>query len=255
MPPTAEQLINPLEKAFDTVRRVIKQIIDKFNAAVDHINDWSFAFGPLMETIKIGMDNIKEGLDKVYKLIEYALRHQAPIISLVYQAFRWIDSVQHPLNGVYSQTNPGSTQAPSYHNEELAKWQGDAKTVYDGKVTEQVNAIDAMGTKADSISKWLMDIAQANVRYMSDLAGIADDFLGKIAEAAIDAATVVGIPFAVGNLSSIIGGLVTNGLNLLVEVANRFMETLSRIRDLNSWMNDKALPASRWPQAVHPAGA
>lgn len=46
-----------------------------------------------------------------------------------------------------------------------------------------------------------------------------------------------------------------DGLNLLAEIANRFMETLGRIRDLNSWMNDKALPASRWPQAVHSAGA
>lgn len=83
----------------------------------------------------------------------------------------------------------------------------------------------------------------------------ADNFLERIAEAAIDAATVVGSPIAVSNLSSTVKGLVTDGLNLLVGIANRFMETLSRIRDLNSWMNDKALPASRWPQAVHSAGA
>lgn len=255
MPVDPDKLIQPLEEAFKTVNTVIKQIIDKFNAAVDHINDWSFLLGPVAEPIRAGMDSIKEGLDKLYKLVEYALRHQTPIISLVYQAFKWTNDIQRPLNGVYAQTSPGSAQAPSYHNEELAKWQGDAKAVYDSKVTEQVNAIDAMGAKADAVSKWLMEIAQANVEYMTKLADLVANFMAAVTSAAIDAASVIGIPFSVSNLASAIGGLVGDGIGMLVEVANRFMATLSRIRDLNSWMNDKALPAAQWPQAVHPAGA
>ncbi|WP_406641530.1 hypothetical protein [Amycolatopsis sp. WGS_07] len=254
MPVNPDELIRPLEEAFTSVSTAIKQIIDKFNAAVDHINDWIFLLGPVADTIKAGMDSIKGDLDKLYRLVEYALRHQMPIVSLVYQAFKWTDGIQRPLNGVYSQNAPGSSQAPSYHNEDLANWQGAAKTVYDSKVAEQVNAINVMGEKADAISKWLMEIAKANVEYMTKLAKLASNFLGAMASAAIDAASVVGIPFSISKLAGAVGGLVTDGIGILVDVANRFMATLSRIRDVNSWMNDKAFPASQWPQAVHSAG-
>lgn len=250
-----EEFTGPLNEAFDKVREIIGQIIDKFNAGVKHINDWSFVLGPLMIPISDGLNKVSEGLSKLYKLIVYALEHQVPIVALVYQSFNWVDGVQRPLNGVYTQQGPAAGQPPAYHNEDLADWQGAAKTVYDSKVSDQRSAISAMETKADNISKWLMGIAQANVDYMLELAKLATGFLGALTTAAIDAASVVDIPFSVDKLSGAIGNLVTGGLNLLVDIANRFMQTLGQIRDTDSWMNDNALPAGHWPQAVYPQGA
>lgn len=255
MPVDPEYQVKTFGAIFSKMESDFREVVDKYTTAIDHISDWAFLLSPVLLLIKEGMDSIKEGLDKLAKLIDYALRHQLPVVSLVFQAFRWVHDVQRPLNGVYAHQDPGIPQGPAYHNEEIATWEGAAKTVYDGKVTAQVNAVDAMATKADDISQWLMEIAQTNVEYMTKLATMVGDFLKAITEAAIDAATVIGIPFSVSSLSDAISALVSKGIELLVQVANRFMNTLERIRDTNSWMNDKALPAARWPQAVHPAGA
>lgn len=253
-----DDFLQPLERAFESVEKTIIDIVNRFNAAVSHVNDWKYVLAPVIMPIISGLDAVADGLVKLQKLIDYALKHQMPIVSLIYQSFKWIDGIQRPLNCVYSQKELNIAQAdsgPSYHNEELAEWSGTAKSVYDSKVSEQHDAINAMASKADSISKWLIEIAQANVDYMVQLAKLANGFLGALTKAAIDACTVVDLPFSVDKLSGAIGNLVSGGLDLLVDVANRFMQTLGRIRDTSSWMNDNALPASKWPQAVHPSGA
>lgn len=74
------------------------------------------------------------------------------------------------------------------------------------------------------VSKWLMDIARYNVEYMVNLAQMATDFLGALVGAAVEAATVVEIPFTV--------------------------DALVKVRDLMSQMSDPNFKNGIWPQAV-----
>jgi hypothetical protein len=127
---------------------------------------------------------------------------------------------------------------------------GEAATAYSQRLTAQNDAISAVSTKADSVSKWLMDIAKYNVDYMTELSKMATGFLGALVTAAIEGATVVGIPFAVKDLAGAIGTLVTQQLDNLVGIAKRFVEALSKVRDILSLMTDPKLPNQGWPQAV-----
>ena len=85
---------------------------------------------------------------------------------------------------------------------------------------------------------------------MTELAKMATGFIGALVTAAIESATVIGIPFAVTDLASAIGALVTQALDNLVGIAKRFAEALSKVRDIMSMMTDLKLPNRQWPQAV-----
>jgi hypothetical protein len=76
-----------------------------------------------------------------------------------------------------------------------------------------------------------MDIAKYNIEYMTEPAKMTTGFIGALVTAAIEGATVVGIPFAV--------------------IAKRFAEALSKVRDIMSMMTDLKLPDRQWPQAVN----
>ncbi|WP_410672238.1 hypothetical protein [Amycolatopsis sp. cmx-4-68] len=54
-----------------------------------------------------------------------------------------------------------------------------------------------------------------------------------------------------GDFDGAIGGLVTNGINRLAEIATRLMGTLASVRDARGLMNDPRLPGGHWPQAVN----
>lgn len=85
---------------------------------------------------------------------------------------------------------------------------------------------------------------------MTELAKMATGFLGALVAAAIEAATVVEIPFAVKDLAGAIGTLVTQALDNLVGIAKRFVEALSKVRDIKALMAGDGVLLDTWPQAV-----
>ena len=191
----------------------------KFNGAVDHINDWRYLLGPAMLVINPALDDIRGAMEKMFDLIRTAVEHHFPVVSLIWQSFNWVEKVQQPVNGLNHQLS--STDLG-------ASWSGDAATAYSQRYTEQNDAIAAVSTKADGVSKWLMDIAKYNIEYMTELSKMATGFVGAFVAAAIEAATVVGIPFAIKDLAGAIGTLVTQALDNLVGIAKRFVEALSK---------------------------
>ncbi|WP_326566978.1 hypothetical protein VSH64_34740 [Amycolatopsis rhabdoformis] len=136
----------------------------------------------------------------------------------------------------------------------LAYWEGGGATEYRNRAQAQREAVEAIGGqggKADAISAWLITIAKLNVKFMTSLLGMVANFVGKLVEAALEAATVVELPFTVKDLAGAIGGLVTDGINGLGTIANQLMESVGSIRDAKGLMNDPRLPGGLWPQAVN----
>ncbi|WP_189253166.1 hypothetical protein [Lentzea flava] len=227
------------DRGFEGLEDKARECGDKFNAAVHHINDWRFVLGPAMLAIRPALDIVRDGLEKLFKLIRTAVEHHFPVVSLIVQSFRWIEDVQRPVVGL---THDASDLVDN--------WTGEASAKYQRKITSQNEAIAVFATKADSVSKWLMDIAKYNIEYMTELAKMATGFLGALVTAAIEGATVIGIPFAVKDLAGAIGTLVTQALDNLVGIAKRFAEALSKVRDLMSLTAEPKFPNGNWPQAV-----
>lgn len=239
--PGSDEMKGLFDRGFAGLEDKARECGDKFNAAVHHINDWRFALGPAMIVIRPALDEIRDGLEKLFQLIRTAVEHHFPVVSLIVQSFKWIDDVQAPVNGLGHQ--PTATFLAD-------RWEGSAANAYKARAAAQNEAIAAVVTKADGVSKWLMDIAKYNIEYMTELSKMATGFLGALVTAAIEGATVVGIPFAVKDLAGGIGTLVTQALDNLVGIAKRFAEALSKVRDIKSMMTDLKLPGQQWPQAV-----
>lgn len=246
-PSGPEELTGLLDDMFGKVEAKIKEIIDKYNAAVHHINDWKYVLGPAMIWISDALQKIRDGLDKVMNLVQYAVEHHMPVVSLIVQSFNWQDHVQKDVAAMVT-----SVEDPADPN--LAYWEGGAATEYRNRAKTQRDAVDAIGGQggmADAISEWLINVAQLNVEFMTGFVDMIAGFLGALVTAAIEAATVVEIPFAVKDLADAIGELVTGAINRLADIANRLMETVGDIRDARGLMNDPRLPGGQWPQAVN----
>ncbi|UJW32584.1 hypothetical protein L3Q67_01985 [Saccharothrix sp. AJ9571] len=236
---TSDEMISLLNDKFNGLEDKVVECGDKYNAAVQHIMNWQFMLGPAMFLIKPAMDEIREHLAKVGQLVQTAVTHHAPVVSLIVQSFNWVAKIQAPVNGLAHQKTDLAYQ-----------WEGKAAAKYQDKVTAQNEAIKAYSAKSDSVSKWLMEIAQYNVEYMTKLAEVVTSFLGQLVTVAIETATVIEIPFAVDKLAGAIGQLATDMMNNLVGIVGRFVAALSKVRELMSLMTDTALPDRAWPQAV-----
>ncbi|MEV6238147.1 hypothetical protein [Lentzea sp. NPDC051838] len=237
--PGSDEMKGQFDRGFVGLADKAQECGDRFNAAVHHISDWRFVLGPAMIVIGPAIDKIRDGVEKLIRLIRTAVAHHFPVVSLIVQSFKWIEDVQAPVTGLVQEKTD-----LAYH------WTGEASQKYQDKVTAQNDAIAVYAAKADGVSKWLMDIAKYNVEYMTELSRMATSFVGALVTAAIEAATVVEIPFAVKDLAGAIGTLVTQALDNLVGIAKRFVETLSKVRDIMSMMSDVKLPKNQWPQAV-----
>lgn len=235
----SDELASLLNQGFNGLEDKAQQCIDKFNAAVHHITDWRFVLGPALFVIRPAIDKIREDLEKLVKLIRTAVDHHMPVVSLIVQSFNWVDHVQAPVNLL------------THEDSHLRYyWEGIASSAYQDKVAKQNDAISALANKSNEISKWLIDIAKYNVEYVTELAKMATGFLGALVAAAIEAATVVEIPFAVKDLAGAIGTLVTQALDNLVGIAKRFVEALSKVRDIKALMAGDGVLLDTWPQAV-----
>jgi hypothetical protein len=234
----------PFNKAFEDIRDAIKKAVDGFNAVVGHVNDKRWLLGPALFWIKDNLETARDALVKVINLVQHALEHQMPVLSLIYQSFNWVDHVKKPVSELsFPTTEPA--------NQNLAKWTGDTANSYNAKAVKQKAAVDEVVAKAEFISQWLFKIAKANVDYAVQLAKIVTDLAGRFVQAAVDATSVIDLPWAVDTLASMVGTLVKEELNALVSIGQRFVDALGNVRDLATQVGDHSkLPGGAWPEAV-----
>jgi hypothetical protein len=144
-----------------------------------------------------------------------------------------------------------SSKTTTKENINLTSWNGAASSAYNEVAAGQKAAVDESINKAKFASDWLFTIAKSNVEYAVSLAKTLTGAVGKLVAALADAETVVGIPWAVEQLSDGIAGIVTEGLNRLLEMANRFVEVVGNIRNVTAQVGDHSkFPGGRWPEAV-----
>lgn len=235
----------PFNKAFEQISDGAEKAVDSFNDLVDTIIDWGWLLGaPVLLYIKKKLDSAREKLIEVLDRVNYALEHQVPVLSLISTSFRWVGDVKTPVSGLsFATTEPS--------NENFAKWSGDAAGAHSAKMGKQKAAVDETVVKSEFISQWLFNIAKANVDYAVELAKIVTGLAGKFAQAAIEAGSVIDIPWAVSTLAKSVGDLVTAGLDNLLTIGQRFIDALGNVRDIATQVGDHSnLPGGAWPHAV-----
>ncbi|HEX5596381.1 MAG TPA: hypothetical protein VFX61_10240 [Micromonosporaceae bacterium] len=235
----------PFNSALEQIQIGIDQCVEKFNELVAQVNEWRWLLGPIaLWWIKGKLQSVRDGLQVIIDKVKYALDHQIPVLSLITTSFRWVREVKTPASDLsFMTTEPA--------DENLAKWTGDAASAYHSKAGKQKAAVDETVVKAEFISQWLFKIAKANVDYAVELAKIVTGLAGKLTQAAIDAATVIDIPWAIDTLAKMVGDLVTAGLNQLLTIGERFVDALGNVRDIATQVGDHSkLPGGNWPEAV-----
>jgi hypothetical protein len=176
--------------------------------------------------------------------VTYAIDHQVPVLSLISTSFRWVEQVKTPV----SDLSLAAVQPASY---ELANWLGPVASSYSTIAGQQKGAVDDAVAKAEFISQWLFKIAKANVDFAVQLAKTVTSVAGKLTQAAVDATTVIDIPWAIDKLSDSVGKVVEDGLNDMISIATRFVDAVGNARDIAGQVGDHTkLPGGRWPEAV-----
>jgi hypothetical protein len=190
------------------------------------------------------MGQIRAALNRILDVADTVVRNGTPVISLFDHSFGWLGKVRTPASDIQATMD-------ELINYDFVKWSGPAAEVYKDKRSKQKDAVGEVVAKAESISSWLMKIAKANVDYAVEVLKILTPVIGKLAEAAANAGTLINVLFAIDDVAEVIGKLVEDGLNMLLAVVRRLVESLSDVRDLASAVGDRAkLPGGKWPEAV-----
>ncbi|MFS8097127.1 hypothetical protein LFM09_08290 [Lentzea alba] len=238
----SQELNRKLDRAFDGLEKNLRESVEKFNAAVDHVTGWGPLLGPgAVLFMHHELQRIKTALKKLVQLVTTALEHYTPVVSLLVQSFNWVHHVQTPMQ------NLAYLKSESH----LAyEWEGKASSAYQDKASAQNDAIAVVAAKALEASNWLTTIAQRNVDYMTSLATMAVDFLNALVKASIEGVAVFTLPLAVKDLADAIGDLTGKQLTAMVQIGKRMVDAFADTQKLASIMSDMKLPGGRWPQAV-----
>jgi hypothetical protein len=194
--------------------------------------------------VRHSLEIVRKAIQSILDKVKFATEHDLPVLSLITTSFKWVNDVKAPVSDLSSSILPPQ-------NPNLGKWTGDAASIYNIKATQQKNAVDDTVIKAEFISQWLFKIAKSNVDYAAELAKVVTKLAGLLTQAAVDAGSIIDLPLVMEKLSTSVGTLVEDSLNILITIGQRFIDTLGDVRDLAAQQDDHSkLPMGKWPEAV-----
>jgi hypothetical protein len=233
-------------QACDQVADGVKTVIDKFNAAVRHINDNRFLLGPALLLIKGCLDKMREVVDKVAQFAKYLAEHHIPVLSLMVQSLNWVSQVHGPMSDLSAPAGQWRDD-----NQNAQYWSGPAAEAYKAAAGVQKAAIDEYVKKSEFISDWLFGIVKTNVDYAAGLAGVVAKIAGSMVTTTLEGATVIELPFAADRLADTLNTLIEEGIKSLIQYAVNFVGAIDNYRRALSQQGDHTnFPGGQWPQAV-----
>jgi|GEM_PF-1851315 len=245
MPPPDQEYGPPFNEAFEQIHSGVEIAVEKFNETMDNINRWQWMLGAAAQWwIHDRSQQVRGHLETVLDRVDHAVDHQLPVLSLISTSFRWLDEVRTPVSEL-------SFQVVDPLDQNLHRWTGEAATAYQSKLGHQQRAVDETVVKTEFVSQWLFGVARSNIEYAVELARVVTELAGHLAQAAVDTAAVINIPWAIDALAEAVGDLVTASLDNLLAIGERFVGSIGEKRDLAAQAGDHSrLPDGSWPQAV-----
>jgi len=247
---SAADYTGPFEKFAKVAEEGYQKAVEKFRELIDNLNSWRTriilgGLGPaVIWMIKNALQKLAESLDRLKAFIEELLKHHTPIISLMVQSFAWTDQIKGPNSNLsIDTTRPAS--------DNLYNWTGPASSAYKDKATTMKNAVDEVTARAEFMSKWLFTVTKTNVEYVKKLAEIITALVGKCADAATEAGTVIGLPLVANTIGDAAGLIAEKVLNGLLQMGANLVAALGDVREVSGAIQDNTkLPNGSWPQVV-----
>lgn len=250
------------EEVFTNILGRLPGILDSIRSA------YNYLVGQVQKLIKAGalaglagyaaakyylqtkLQKIRDAVQKIEEYVQAVLEHGVPVVDLIRRGNAWITQVLTPASNMLSQVDGYELPGGAYLYD-IEDWSGKAATVYKDKRSKQKDAVGDVVAKAEFMSKWLYGIATANVEYVTGLFNVLAEMMGDWTQAVIEGGSLIDVMFAISTVANICGKVVETGLKVLIDTANRVMESYSNVRDLTSVLGDQTkLPGGRWPQAV-----
>lgn len=243
---TAGSHTSAVEKAVDQIRQNLEKIASEAEKLIDRCNSKWFELSPAVKYfIHQKIKEFKAALDRVLKFAEEVLAHYMPVISLINISFHWLNGVKGPVSNLVQDVS-------NFKTANLADWEGSSATYYNEKVVPpQKEAVEATAEKAGFISEWLYGIVLANVEFVTELSTVIGEIAGEVTAAALEAATIIDIPWAIDRLAAACGLIVEKHINTLLSIAQRVVAAGENARKIVSDRVDYSkFPGGAWPQAV-----
>jgi hypothetical protein len=253
MPPgSPTEVSTALNTLVTDIQRGIDQVVAGFGQVVQSADRFAM-LAPLIAPglgglavwwIANHLKEIREALEKVIKVVRTILTNSTPVLSLIHHSFSWISDVKTPASDIVFAAGRDAKL-------NLVQWSGPAADIYHRIDGEQKDAVGEVVGKADFISSWLYKIVEGNVSYAQETLKTVTSIVGELVQAAVDAETVIDVPWAIDKLASVVGQLVEALLNQLLTIAQRVISSIGSYRDLVSATGDHSkLGPAGWPDAV-----
>ncbi|GAA2843175.1 hypothetical protein [Crossiella cryophila] len=240
-------LIQALNDSFRLAEESTKLLVDKFNAGLDNINNNPLIYlAPnFMTGLIVKVDELRGYVVKFLKAMQEFAKHHFPIVSLIQAGFDWLIMMQKPVSDM-------ENQVQKYVDKNLHEWTGPAAKSYkEDVVSPQAKALSNAHLKADAISKWLIQVTQANIEFLSKYAEKIGELASKFVAALVTASTIVGALEALGKAGEFAGTLVKSAISVFADTAKYYGSAIGFMRDAVSIQNNlAAYPNGAWPQAV-----
>ncbi len=241
-------LIQALNDAFRLAAEAVNLLIDNFNKGVHNINTNPLIYlaPDFFGGLDRALNELRDYVDKFARVMLGFLEHHAPVIALIQTSFDWLTVMQKPVSDIAARAGDQS------ENKYFGQWTGPAATYYNSQVlARQQKALDQFAPKAEAISKWLIQVAQTNIKLLNTYADRIGNFVAKAVSALISAGTIIGALEAIGDAAEICGDLVASAVTVFGDSVEYYTNTVAFMRDMVSTRtNNPAFPKGAWPQAV-----
>lgn len=195
----------------------------------------------------------KHDFEVVTKRVDEALKHEAPVISLVYTSMQWQDHVHGPLIDVRRGAAHGDAGGDRDGDDaNIAYWKGTSRNAYNSARADQLAAADASADDVSKVRKYLMKVASHNVEVATTLLKILTDMVTKIVKVVGDSFAITELGGVISGLADDIGGLVQDMIVLTGTAAAAVLANLSNLENVIDQLQKgrKALPKGGWPVSV-----
>jgi methyl-accepting chemotaxis protein len=253
---TLQTGVRNIHEAWDKLTLAVEQFLEAIRKKLEDDHWWNkvveWFTDEIADALKAFQAAIEEARTKVGEILgslEKTLNGALPVMSLFQVGLDWSTKVNANLTPI----KPDVTQSGG-----IDTWHGPAHDTYRTREADQEEAVGQAIDQVKSISKWLSDVANANVHFVTDLLSQIGGIVEKIVEVTADvgeaaaAADPLSAQEAANDLSALLGRFASNIVDYLAGLGNRLADVLSLIGDVAGEHSDNsAFPGGHWPEAVN----
>src|SRR5690349_4178802 len=249
---TLETGVRNIHDAWDKLTLAVEQFLEAIRKKLEDDHWWNKVVEWLTDEIaaalkdfQVAIEQARQRVGEILGKLEKTLNGAVPVMSLFTVGLDWSTRVNAGLSPI----KPDIVQSGG-----IDTWHGPAHDTYRIREADQDEAVGLAIDQVKGTSKWLSDVANANVHFVTDLLGQIGGIVEKIVEVTADVGTAAatGDPLsaqeAANDLSTLLGKFASNIIDYLASLGNRLADVLSLIGDIaNEHSDDSAFPGGHWP--------